>query len=143
MVRSEPREPSSPLPAEGGEPTPRGSAAEKELYQHRPPDTLTTIDETAKRVSRERYRAVKQVMKEFSAERKSVIEDFIKEEARMRGLISEFRLTLTEGNKLIVSAGALTKQLGIEASPKKADDSDSAPVNIEDYRKTIVDATKM
>ena len=103
--------------------------------------TLTTIDETAKRVSRERNLTIKQVMKEFSAERKHLVEDFIKEEARMRGLISEFRLTLAEGNKLIVSAGALTKQLGIKASPEKA--GAAAPVNIEDYRKTIVDATQM
>ena len=78
---------------------------------------LRAIDETAKSVSRERYRAVKQVMTEFSAERKRMVEDFIKEEAHMRGLISEFRLTLTEGNKLIVSADALAKQLGIKASP--------------------------
>ena len=103
--------------------------------------TTTTINEVAKRVSRERYRAIKQVMKEFSAERKQITEDIIKEEARMRGLISEFRLTLVEGNKLIVSAGALSKQLGIKASPEKA--GAEAPVNIEDYRKTIVDATQM
>jgi len=103
--------------------------------------TLTTMDEAAKRFSKERYRAIKQVMNEFSAERKRMVEDFIREEARVRGLISEFRLTLTEGNKLIVSADALAKQLGIKASPEKP--GDAAPVNIEDYRKTIVDATQM
>ena len=103
--------------------------------------TLKTIDETAKRVSRERELTIRQVMREFSAERQRIIEDFTKEEARLRGLIGEVRLTLAEGNKVIVSADALAKQLGIEASPGKA--GDTPPVNIEDYRKTITDSTQL
>jgi hypothetical protein len=73
-------------------------------------------------------------MDRLSEERKSTMQDFIAEEERLRGLLTELRQAVTESNNLILSADSLAKRLGYEPG---------APFefNLNNYRETIVEAT--
>jgi len=102
--------------------------------------TLTMIDATAKKVSLEREEAIRQLMDEFSAERKRTIEDFLNEDQRMRGLLSEVQLTLAEGNKLIGSADSLVKGLNLKPSEAKSA-APAKPFDIKDYQVTLKEAS--
>jgi len=104
--------------------------------------TMKTIDATAGKVAKEREAVIKQAMQAISAERKQTFKDFAAEEQRLRGVLTDLRLTLVEGNNLVASVNSLTKQLGLEASSGKAE-SKAKPVSIDDYRKTIADATQL
>jgi len=102
--------------------------------------TMTTVDETAKKVSLERKATIRQLMDEFSAERKRTIEDFLNEDQRMRGLLSEVRLTLAEGNKLIGSVDSLVKGLNLGPSEVKTA-APAKPFDIKDYQVTLKEAS--
>jgi len=54
----------------------------------------------------------------------------------MRGLLSEVRLTLAEGNKLIVSADSRFKGLNLQPSDAKAA-APAKPFDIKDYQVTL------
>jgi hypothetical protein len=73
--------------------------------------TIVMLDAAVKRLSQEREAAIRQLMDEFSAERERTIEDFLNEDQRMRGLLSEVQHTLAEGNKLIISVDSLVNGL--------------------------------
>jgi len=104
--------------------------------------TMGMIDATAKKFSKEREAAIRQLMDEFSAERKRAMEDFLNEDQRMRGLLSAVQQTLAEGNKLIVSADALVKDLNLQPSEAKAADAPPArPFDIKDYQATLEQAS--
>jgi len=76
----------------------------------------------------------------FAEERKRTIEDFLNEEQRMRGLLSEVQLTLAEGNKLLGSADSLVK--GLNLGPGKANSASPAqPFDIIDYQVTLKEAS--
>jgi len=102
--------------------------------------TMTTVDETAKKVSLERKATIRQLMDEFSAERKRTIEDFLNEDQRMRGLLSEVQLTLTEGNKLIGSADSLVNSLNLGQGETKTA-APAKPFDIKDYQVTLKEAS--
>ena len=102
--------------------------------------TLAMIDTTATRLSKEREAAIRQLMHEFSAERKRTIEDFLNEDERMRGLLSAVQLTLAEGNKLVVSADSLVKGLNLQPGDAKAA-SPAKPFDIKDYQVTLKEAS--
>ncbi|MCK4793803.1 MAG: hypothetical protein KAV87_59290 [Desulfobacteraceae bacterium] len=101
---------------------------------------MAMIDATVKKLSLERKAAIRQLMDEFSAERKRTIEDFLNEDQRMRGLLSEVRLTLAEGNKLIGSADSLVKGLNLGPSEAKAA-TPAKPFDIKDYQVTLKEAS--
>ena len=95
------------------------------------PDQITKERKAAIRqamdsISKERSRAIKQLVSEVSAERKAAINDFLDEEERIKGLLSDLRQTLEAGNQLVASANTLTAQQG-------------KPFDIEDYQKTLVE----
>ena len=102
--------------------------------------SATTINEIAKKVSLERKATINQLMQGISKERKIIIEDFTKEEQRLRGLLSEFRLTLGEGNKLVASADALVKDLNLQPS-KTQTTVPAKPFDIIDYQVTLREAS--
>ena len=102
--------------------------------------TMATMDETAKKVSLEREAAIRQLLVGFSAERKKTIEDFLNEDQRLRGLLSELRLTLAEGNKLITSTDSLIK--GLELKPSEAKpEAPAKPLDIKQYQATLKEAS--
>ena len=104
--------------------------------------TLVMIDETAKRLSLERQEAINQLTKEISAERKRITQDLINEEERITGVLSELRLTLTEGNKLMVTTDSMIKELNLGSDSEKSS-SPSEPFNIIDYKNTIAETTNL
>lgn len=76
----------------------------------------------------------------FAEERKRTIEDFLNEEQRMRGLLSEVQLTLAEGNKLLGSADSLVK--GLNLGPGKVNSASPVqPFDIIDYQVTLKEAS--
>lgn len=102
--------------------------------------TLVMIEEAANRVSQERKAAIKQLMNEFSVERKQTIEDFLKEDQRMRGLLGELRQTLLVGNDILESVNTLTQTLDL--GPKETQAGESArPFEIKDYQATLKEAS--
>ncbi len=95
------------------------------------PDQITKERKAAIRqamdsISKERSRAIKQLVSEVSAERKAAINDFLDEEQRIKGLLSELRQTLEAGNHLVASANTLMSQQG-------------KPFDIGDYQKTLIE----
>jgi hypothetical protein len=102
--------------------------------------TMTTMDETAKKLSKEREAAIRQLMDEFSAERKRTIEDFLNEDKRMRGLLSAVQLTLAEGNKLVGSVDSLVKSLNLQPSGAKPA-APAKPFDIKEYQATLKEAS--
>jgi len=102
--------------------------------------TLGMIDESARKISQERQAAIRQLMDAFSAERKRTIEEFLSEDQRMRGLLSELRLTIAEGSKLIGSADSLAKGLHLE-SKNETTGPPAKPFDIKDYRDTLREAS--
>jgi hypothetical protein len=96
-----------------------------------------------KQIAAEREATINQFMNELSAERKDVFKDFITEEHRMRGLLTELRQTLAAGNELAVSAGALVERLNLgQGGPSEAS-SPSEPFAIKDYQETLVEASSV
>ncbi len=101
---------------------------------------VSTIDETAMKVSLERKAAIKQLMNEFSAERKQTIEDFLNEDQRVRGLLGELRQTLLVGNDLLLSVNTLTQTLDLGPKETQAD-ATAKPFEIKDYQATLKEAS--
>ena len=102
--------------------------------------TMTTINQTAKLVTNERKASIDQLMQGLSNERKQIVEDFISEEAKLRGLISELRLTLNASNELIVSTDSLVKGLNLEPSKAKAAPP-GKPFDVLEYQATLKEAS--
>ncbi len=92
------------------------------------------LEQGIKKFSAERRAAIKQLMDRVAIERKNTINDFLAEEVRLRGVLTDLKQTVNEGNNLILSADSLAKRLGFEpgASPSEFD--------INDYKETIAEA---
>jgi hypothetical protein len=102
--------------------------------------SMTTIDSIAKKVSLERKATINQLMQEISKERKIILEDFTKEEKNLRSLLTELRLTLSEGNKVIGSADSLLKDLNLGSGEVKTT-TPAKPFDITDYQNTLKEAS--
>lgn len=74
-----------------------------------------------------------QLPKQIAEERKQTIQQFLAEEKRVKGVLSELRQTLAEGNNLMVSVNTLTDKLDLGAPSEPAE-----PFDIKDYRDTMV-----
>ena len=61
------------------------------------------------KVAVEREAAIHQLMNRLADEREHTIQDFIAEEQRVRGLVTELRGTLAEGNNLVLSATTISE----------------------------------
>jgi hypothetical protein len=83
--------------------------------------------------------AVTQTMDRFAEERKKTIEEFLAEEERLSGVLSEVRTTFEEGHKLVTAIHALTEQLNLGGAPAE-DAQPSEPFDISAYRETIAEA---
>jgi len=102
--------------------------------------TMTTINQTAKLITHERKASIDQLMQGISNGRKQIVEDFISEEAKLRRLLSELRLTLNASNELIVSADSMVKGLNLEPQATKAADP-GKPFDILEYQATLKEAS--
>ena len=93
------------------------------------------LDDFMQKVSVEREATINQLMNRIAVERHNALQELIAEEPRVRGLITELRQTLSEGNDLLLSATTLAQKTGL-------DKPSATPFDIQDYRDTIVDTSK-
>ena len=96
----------------------------------------TTIDRVMDRVAVERKDSIEQFMNLLAVERQQTIKELLAEEQRVRGLVTELRGTLTEGNNLLQSATTLAEKLNLD-EPSTA--ADSKPFQIQEYRNTFAE----
>jgi hypothetical protein len=89
-------------------------------------------------VSRLRSEAIEQVLEGIAEERTNAIRQLAVEEKRLGGLLTELRSTLAEANTLTNSVGTLAERFDLGASTDSAEPAE--PFDIEDYRRSIVDA---
>jgi hypothetical protein len=83
--------------------------------------------------------AVTQTMDRFAEERQKTIEEFLAEEERLGGILTEIRGTLVEGSKLVTAIHSLTEQLNLGGPPVEGTQP-SEPFDIIAYRETIAEA---
>ncbi|MBD3872671.1 MAG: hypothetical protein IFK91_07110, partial [Acidobacteria bacterium] len=97
-------------------------------------ERIDTIEQLAREATTLRYEAIEHMMKGIAEERQATLEQFIAEEERLGGLLTELRHTLTEANTLTVSVDGLAQRFDVGAPTEPGEEFD-----IEDYRRTIVD----
>jgi hypothetical protein len=93
----------------------------------------TTLEKVVTRVAQVRETTIDHAMNRIAEERKQTIQQFLAEEKRVKGVLSELRQTLAEGNNLMVSVNTLTDKLDLGAPSEPAE-----PFDIKDYRDTMV-----
>jgi hypothetical protein len=67
--------------------------------------------------SRERQALIDQLMDRLAEERKNTINDFIAQEARLKGVLSDIKQAASETNKFMVSLNSFTDYLESESAP--------------------------
>jgi uncharacterized protein YdcH (DUF465 family) len=98
-----------------------------------------TIDKVMKKVAVEREATIHQLMNRLADERQHTIQELLDEEQRVKGLVTELRQTLSEGNNLILSATTLAEKLHLDAPAGTPDES--KPFEIKEYRDTIAEVS--
>jgi hypothetical protein len=83
--------------------------------------------------SRERQALIDQFMDRLAEERKNTINDFIAQEARLKGVLSDVKQAASETNKFMVSLNSFTDYLESESAP------DAQPFIIGEYRDTAAE----
>ena len=99
-----------------------------------------TIDQLVDRVAVERENTINQVFGELTRERRRTIKEFLAEEKRMRGLLTDLKLTLKSGNDLLTSTNTLVERLNLgQAGSDSA--APSKPFDINEYKATLQEAS--
>ena len=78
----------------------------------------------------------------IAVERERTIEQFVAEEQRLGGVLTEFRQTLAEGNELVLSIGDLLEAFDTadQGTAQAQSREPPKPFDIDDYRHTLVEA---
>jgi hypothetical protein len=97
-----------------------------------------TIEQLIQEVGTFRNETIVRLLDGVASEREATIRQFIEEEKRLGGLLTELRLTLAEANTLSASADTLAVRFGVGAPPGPGETAE--PFDIEDYRATLIDA---
>jgi hypothetical protein len=91
-------------------------------------------------IAKERDATINQLMQEIGRERQQTIEDFLAEEKRIRGLLTELKLTLVSGNDLLNSTHSMLEHLN--AGQREGGVTEpSRPFDIKDYQATLQEAS--
>lgn len=102
-----------------------------------------TILQLTREAATLRDHTMNQLLDGIALERERTIEQFVAEEQRLRGVLTELRQTFAEGNELALSVGDLVERLG-PGPPGEgtavAQREPSRPFDIDDYRRTLVEA---
>jgi len=101
-----------------------------------------TVKQIIKEVSKERELAINHVMDRMASERKRTIEDFLSEEKRMRGLLTDLKQTLTAGNDVLTSTNILVERLNL-GMVEAGTTATFEPFDIKDYQTTLVEASNV
>ena len=99
-----------------------------------------TINQLLDRISDERENTITQLMQEIDRERRQTIEDFLAEEKRISGLLTDLKLTLVSGNDLLISTNSIIDRLNFGPREMSAEEP-SKPFDIKDYQATLQEAS--
>jgi hypothetical protein len=94
---------------------------------------VETTENLPQDFARERQALVEQAMDRLAEERKNTISDFLAQEARLKGILSDIKQAASETNKFMVSLNSFTDYLESE-SPEGAQ-----PFIINDYKETVAE----
>jgi len=102
-----------------------------------------TIRQLAREAATLRNGTLTQLLDGIALERERAIDQFLAEEQRLRGVLTELRQTLAEGNELALSVGVLVERLGPRPPGNEttaAQREPSEPFDIDVYRSTLIEA---
>jgi hypothetical protein len=97
---------------------------------------VDVTEELPQNFARERKALIEQAMDRIADERQKTIDDFLSQEARLKGVLTDIKQAATETNKLMISLNSLTDYLESE-SPEG-----SQPFVINDYKETAAEVTQ-
>ncbi len=90
------------------------------------------IEQAFSNLAAERQAAIDQLMDRFAVERHKTLEEFLAEEERLKGLLTELRETLTAGSGLVVATNDLAEKLNWGEGP---------PFDIHEYQRAVAETT--
>ena len=99
-----------------------------------------TIEQMIGEISTERERTILQIAEQVAKERRRTIEEFVAEEKRLRGLLTDLKLTLQSGNEVLVSTSAILERLNL-GQGQQDPDAPSKPFDILEYQATLREAS--
>ncbi len=99
-----------------------------------------TVKQVVGELSKERERTIIQIAEQVAKERRRTIEEFVAEEKRMRGLLTDLKLTLNSGNEVLISTQAILERLNLGQAQADTG-TPSKPFDIQDYRATLQEAS--
>jgi hypothetical protein len=91
-----------------------------------------------KEMVKERSAAIKQFVEEFSNERKKEIKDFIAEEERIRGVLSDLKDTFSSGNDLLLTTNSLLEKFNTGS----LSDTTSEPFDIKVHHEMVTEVSR-
>jgi alanyl-tRNA synthetase len=92
-------------------------------------------------IAKERDTTINKLIQEVAKQRRETIEDFLAEEKRIRGLLTELKLMLASGKDLLISTNAILDRLNIGQREVGATEP-STPFDIKDYQATLQEASR-
>ena len=115
-------------------------AAIKQVMQEVAVERRSAIDQLVDQISKERERTIDNLVEKVATERRRTIEEFIAEEKRIRGLLTDLKQTLAAGNEALVLTNTLVERLNLGRNDGGAADP-SKPFDIKDYQATLQEAS--
>jgi hypothetical protein len=100
-----------------------------------------TIKQAFDAMSVERIAAIDQILHGLANERANIIKDLIAEDQSVKGLATELRQTIVEGNKLLTAATVLLEKINTGVAPDGT--ADTKPFDIKEYHDTIRATTQL
>jgi cytochrome c556 len=97
-----------------------------------------TVNQLVDRLAKERENAINQLVEQLASERRRTIEDFLAEEKRIRGLLTDLKETLTAGNDVLTVTNTLVERLNLGGATTA-----SEPFDIKDYQATLGEASNV
>lgn len=92
-------------------------------------------------IAKERDATINKLVQEAAKQRRETIEDFLAEEKRIRGLLTDFKVMLASGNDLLASTNATLDRLNFGQGEMGAAQS-SPPFDIKDFQSTLQEASR-
>ncbi len=92
-------------------------------------------------IAKERDTTINKLIQEVAKQRRETIEDFLAEEKRIGGLLTDLKLMLVSGNDLLASTNATLDRLNLGHGERGASEP-SPPFDIKDYQATLQEASR-
>lgn len=100
-----------------------------------------TIKQAFDAMSVERIATIDQFLHGLANERENIIKDLVAEEQSVKGLTTELRQTIVEGNKLLTAATVLLEKINADEAPDGT--AGTKPFDIKEYHDTVRATTQL